>query len=163
MDENRLIGRRNQLPWYLPGDLAYFKQMTLHKSIIMGRKTYASIGKPLPHRRNIVITRSDLKIRHCEVVGSFESALTLTQDESEVMVIGGLSVYTQALPIVQRIYLTQIHHTFSGDTYFPAFNQYTTDQENWQVTREKHYHADQCNQYAYTFTILERIHGENRH
>ena len=104
MDDNRLIGSKNQLPWHLPADLAYFKKLTTGKSILMGRKTYDSIGRPLPNRRNIVITRnSNISIPGCEVVSSIDDALELTKDDLEVMVIGGASLCEQLLPKVNRL------------------------------------------------------------
>ena len=109
MDDNRLIGKDNKLPWHLPADLAYFKKITIGKSILMGRKTYDSIGRPLPNRRNIVITRNtNIVIPGCEVVSNIEQALLITKDEPEVMVIGGASLCEQLLPDVSRLYITKI-------------------------------------------------------
>ena len=110
MDDNRLIGKDNKLPWHLPADLAYFKKITIGKSILMGRKTYDSIGRPLPNRRNIVITRNaNIVIPGCEVVSNIEQAISITKDEPEVMVIGGASLCEQLLPDVSRLYLSLIH------------------------------------------------------
>ena len=105
MDDNRLIGNKNQLPWHLPADLAYFKKLTTGKPILMGRKTYDSIGRPLPNRRNIVMTRnSEISIPGCEVVSSLDEAFELTKGEEEVMVIGGASLCDQLLPEINRLY-----------------------------------------------------------
>jgi dihydrofolate reductase len=147
MDENRLIGRNNALPWHLPADLAYFKKITLGKPIIMGRKTYESIGRPLPGRRNMVISRSaDLKIEGCDVCTSVEQALKIVDDEPEAMLIGGASLYQQTLHMAQALYLTQIHHKFTGDAYFPE-----VDEGVWhEVWREDH-QADSDNPHPYSF------------
>ena len=118
MDDNRLIGKDNGLPWHLPADLAYFKKITTGNSILMGRKTYESIGRALPNRRNIVITRnSEALFSGCEVVDSIDAALSITKNENEVMVIGGASLCEQLLPEVTRLYITQIEGKFKGDIF----------------------------------------------
>ena len=152
MDENRLIGKGNGLPWHLPADLAFFKKITTGNSILMGRKTYDSIGKTLPNRRNIVITRNpEISITGCEVVDSIEKALSITQDEEEVMVIGGANLFEQFLPDVGRLYITHIKGEFKGDTYFPHY-----DENDWiEVSRESH-QPDEKNKYAYQFSIMDR-------
>ncbi len=152
MDDNRLIGNNNQLPWHLPADLAYFKKLTTGKSLLMGRKTYDSIGKPLPNRRNIVISRnSKISISGCEVVSSIEKALILTKDEDEVMVIGGASLCEQLLPQVNRLYITKIDGEFEGDIYFQKY-----DDLNWhQVSCESH-PKDISNAYSHHFIVLDR-------
>ena len=152
MDENRLIGKDNKLPWHLPADLAYFKKITTGKSIVMGRKTYDSIGRPLPNRRNIVISRnSKTLITGCEVLTSIDEVLSTTKDEDEVMIIGGASLCEQLLPQVSRLYITKIEGEFDGDVYFPEY-----DESDWhQVSCESHL-PDDSNQYAYHFLVLER-------
>lgn len=118
---NGVIGRNNQLPWHLPQDLKYFKAVTLGKPVIMGRKTYESIGRPLPGRTNIVVTRDhSWSAEGVEVVHGFEEALAVAQgsNAAEVMVIGGAEIYKEALPLAQRIYLTQIEASPEGDAYF---------------------------------------------
>jgi len=152
MDENRLIGKGNGLPWHLPADLAYFKKITTDNSILMGRNTYDSIGKPLPNRRNIVITRnSEISIKGCEVVNSIEKALSITKDEEEVMIIGGANLFEQLLPDVSRLYITHIEGEFKGETYFPHY-----DENDWlEVSCETH-QPDEKNKYAYQFVILKR-------
>ena len=121
-DKNRVIGYENKMPWYLPGDLKYFKEMTMGKPIIMGRKTFESIGRPLPGRRNIVITRNEqYKSDGIETVSSLEDALMLTKDDEEVMIIGGEQIFRLALPLANRLYITQIHSEFNGDTFFPSY------------------------------------------
>jgi len=152
MDDNRLIGKGNGLPWHLPADLAFFKKITTGNSILMGRKTYDSIGKPLPNRRNIVITRNpEISIKGCEVVNSIEKALSITQDEEEVMVIGGVNLFEQLLPDVNRLYITHIEGEFEGEAYFPYY-----DENDWlEVSCESH-QVDEKNKYAYQFSIMDR-------
>jgi len=126
-DKNRVIGYENKMPWHLPGDLQYFKEMTMGKPIIMGRKTFESIGRPLPGRRNIVISRNErYNADGIEVVSSLDEALQLTKDDVEVMIIGGEQIFRIALPLAQRLYITEIHNEFKGDTYFPEY-------EGWQL------------------------------
>ena len=152
MDENRLIGKDNKLPWHLPADLAYFKKNTTGKSIVMGRKTYDSIGRPLPNRRNIVISRnSKTLITGCEVLSSIDEMLSITKDEDEVMIIGGASLCEQLLPQVSRLYITKIEGKFDGDIYFPEYNE-----ADWrQVSCESHL-PDDLNEHAHHFLVLER-------
>lgn len=120
-DNNRVIGYENAMPWHLPGDLQYFKEQTMGKPMIMGRKTFESIGRPLPGRRNIVITRNrDYEAEGIEVVYSLDEALQLAQGAEEIMIIGGQQIFTESLPIADRLYITHIDHEFVGDTYFPS-------------------------------------------
>src|SRR6195952_4576735 len=114
--ENNAIGKNNQLLWYLPADLKHFKDITTGHTVIMGRKTYDSVGKPLPKRRNIIITRQPITIEGCEVVNSIEAALALCKDEEEVFIVGGAEIYRQAMKLTDRIYLTIIHKEFDGDS-----------------------------------------------
>ncbi|QLH42162.1 MAG: dihydrofolate reductase [Coxiellaceae bacterium] len=154
MANNQVIGRNNQLPWHMPADLKHFKALTTGKPIIMGRKTYESIGRPLPNRRNIVITRqTDWQAAGCEVVHSLQAALMLVKDCAEVMIIGGGIIFQEALPIANRLYLTLIHHDFVGDAYFPALNS-----DEWHETDRIDSAADDANPYAYSFITLERQH-----
>ena len=126
-DKNRVIGYENKMPWHLPGDLQYFKEMTMGKPVVMGRKTFESIGRPLPGRRNIIISRNDsYKAEGIEVVSSLDEALQLTKDVEETMVIGGEQILRLAMPLADRLYITLIDAEFKGDTYFPAY-------ENWQL------------------------------
>jgi dihydrofolate reductase len=153
MDDNQLIGQNNTLPWHLPADLRYFKKITTGKTVLMGRKTYTSIGKPLPKRRNIVVSRSfGFVAEGCEVVGSIEDALRLTENDEEVMVMGGASFYEQMLPMTDRLYITEIEGKFEGDTYFP---KYSTDEFS-EISRESHT-PDEKNQHTYHFTVLQRV------
>lgn len=124
-DKNHVIGLNNEMPWHLPGDLAYFKRMTMGKPIIMGRNTFESIGRALPGRRNIVITRNlDYAARDVEVVHSLQQALDIVTDAEEVMVIGGQQIFTEALPLANRLYITEIDYEFEGDTYFPMYQEW---------------------------------------
>lgn len=152
MDRNRLIGRGNALPWRLPADLAHFKAITLGKPVIMGRKTHESIGRPLPGRHNIVITRNpDYAAPGCSVVTSVEAALAAAGEVPEVMLIGGAQLYAELLPRVQRIYLTRIEAVFEGDAWFPAL----ADSE-WREMERSDHAPDERNAFPYSFLVLER-------
>jgi dihydrofolate reductase len=149
--KNRAIGKDNKLLWYLPNDLKHFKDVTTGHTVIMGRKTFDSVGKPLPRRRNIVVTRQDISIEGCEVVKSIEAALALCAGEDEVFIVGGAEIYRQAIPLTDRIYLTIIDQEFEGDTFFPELN--TGD---WQETQRENFEPDDKNKYSYSFITLER-------
>ena len=153
ISDNNAIGKDNQLLWHMPADLKFFKQTTTGHPVIMGRKTFDSVGKPLPNRQNIVVTRkTGLEIAGVQVVNSLEEAINLVeQKDAEIFIIGGAEIYKEALPKVQRIYLTTIHHTFEADTFFPEMNM-----DDWQETSTVTHKADEKNKYNYTFTILER-------
>lgn len=152
MDDKQLIGKNNALPWHLPADLAYFKKTTTGKTVLMGRKTYESIGFPLPNRRNIIVSRNaSFQAEGCEVVSSIDGALALAKDDDEVMIMGGASFYEQMLPSIDRLYITQIEGEFEGDAHFPEFNR------NEFVETFKESHApDEKNPHAYHFTILDK-------
>jgi dihydrofolate reductase len=152
MDRNRLIGRGNALPWHLPADLAHFKAVTLGKPILMGRKTYESIGRPLPGRHNIVITRNaGYAAPGCTVVSGVEAALAAAGEAPEVMLIGGAQLYAELLSRAGRIYLTRIDAVFEGDAWFPAL-----DAGEWRETECSVHAADERNPYPYSFLVLER-------
>src|SRR5688572_24314058 len=120
MAENRVIGRNNQLPWHLPADLKHFKSLTTGHSVIMGRKTFESMGKPLPNRRNIVITRqANFRADGVDTAHSLEEAISLAKGDAEIFVIGGAEVFRDALNGADRLYLTLIHATIEGDVFFP--------------------------------------------
>jgi len=154
MDTNRLIGAKNRMPWGLkdlPADMAWFRQHTLEKPVLMGRKTFESIGKPLPQRRNIILSRQqDLKIEGCEVIHSFDEALDMFKKE-ELMVMGGSEIYSLAMPYAQRLYCTHIQETFTGDAWFPE-----ADMSAWCRSHEEQHHRDEENKYAYHFEIYQR-------
>ena len=152
MAENRVIGVNNTLPWRLPADLKHFRRLTTGHHVIMGRRNYESIGKPLPDRTNIVVTRNPSYCAPgCLVKHSFEDALASAQNDPEVFVIGGAEIYRQALEHADRMYLTLVHAHIPGDTYFPPF-----DQSHWQeVSRERH-EPDEKNPHACTFLVYDR-------
>lgn len=156
--QNRVIGRENALPWYLPNDLKYFKQTTLGKPIIMGRKTYESIGKPLPGRTNIVITRQeDYQPEGVKVVHSVEEARDLAENvclidgQTEAMIMGGAEIYTLALPHADRLYLTEVHADVEGDAYFPEY-----DKSEWQEVSRENFSAEGANPYDYSFVVYDK-------
>jgi dihydrofolate reductase len=152
VSENGVIGTGNQLPWRLPDDLKHFKALTMGKPIIMGRKTYQSIGKPLPGRKNIVITRDPAwQADGCVVVDSLEGAFAAAEPADEVIVGGGGDLYTQLIDQVDTIHLTRVHVDLEGDVYFP-----TLDAEDWQSTSEERHAADERHPYAFTFETLVR-------
>lgn len=154
MDENRVIGYHNQLPWRLPEDLKFFKRMTLGHPIAMGRKTYESIGKPLPGRENIVISRDEnYDPEGCTVMHSIDDLLAFaTENKSEeVFVIGGSEIFKEVLPHADKLYLTMIHHQFEGDTFFPVF-----DIDKWELETRENGKKDEKNPYDYEFLIYKR-------
>jgi len=150
MDRNRLIGVNNQLPWRLPADMRHFRQITLGYAVLMGRLTWQSLGKPLPGRRNLVLSRNDLELEGAEQVKSIEQAIDLSAGE-ELMVIGGAQVYCAALPLAKRLYLTYVEAEFSGDTWFPEWIE-----SEWSLVEEELRPADEKNSYAMRFVTLER-------
>lgn len=154
MAKDRVIGKDNQMPWHLPADLKHFKQITLGKPVVMGRKTFESIGKPLPGRRNIVISRHPpaATIAGVEWAGSLQQAFELVQDVEEAMVIGGAEIYRQCLADASRLYLTLIELETTGDTFFPDYQQ----SNNWRVIQQESHQPDDKNPCAYTFVTLER-------
>lgn len=152
MDRNRLIGNNNELPWHLPADLAHFKKITLNKPILMGRKTYESIGRPLPGRQNIVLTRkADLEIEGVTVVTSLEAAIEICEGIDEVMVIGGGTIYELVIPQAQRMYLSYVDGEFEGDAWFPDF-----DESQWDISESIVQEPDEKNRYACRFVTYER-------
>ncbi len=151
VDERGGMGLNNALPWHLPADLAYFKKHTVGKPIIMGRKTYESIGRPLPGRLNIVLSRGARKIAGVEVVSSLEAAYELTKDVPEVMVIGGVAIFKAALDQAECIYLTRVHHVFEADVFFPAL-----DRSIWHEELLTQREADTANPYDLSFYCYTR-------
>lgn len=148
--ENNVIGAENEMPWHLPADLAYFKKTTSGHAVVMGRKTFESIGKPLPNRKNIILTRDQhFQREDCQVIHSVEEALEYEQGQ-ELFVIGGAEVYRQFLPHANKVYLTRIHKSFEGDAYFPELG------DEWQLTSSEKHVADEKNRYDYEFQIFEK-------
>lgn len=146
VDEKRGLGKENKLLCHLPADLKHFKSITLGKPVIMGRKTYQSIGKALPGRLNIVLSKNNAMIVDAVVVHSIEQALSLTKDEPEVMIIGGAQLFKQAMPLAHRIYLTVIHAHFDADVFFPEL-----DMNSWQCIEAIKRPQDENNKYDLTF------------
>lgn len=152
--QNNVIGRGNDLPWRLPDDLKRFKALTLGKPVIMGRKTYVSIGRPLPQRHNIVISRQPgLTLPDCTVVSSLDGALAAAGDAAEAMVIGGAEIFAQVLPRTDRIYLTRVHANVEGDTFFPELVS-----EDWIELDSEYHPADDRHAFPFTFLQLRRAH-----
>lgn len=159
MAENGVIGRNNQLPWYLPEDLRYFKKTTMGKPIIMGRKTFESIGKPLPGRTNIVISsQQDLVLPEgVRLASSVESALAIAEGVAlidgidEVMVIGGEQIYAMFMPRATRLYLTKVHAAVDGDAWFSAYKE-----NDWEQVSQQCFAASANNPYDYSFCVLQR-------
>ena len=149
--DNGVIGQNNSLPWHLPDDLRHFKRLTLGKPVIMGRKTFDSIGKPLPGRSNIVVSRSpDWNVAGVQKVFSPAEAVALAAASEEAMVIGGAGLFAALFSETQKIYLTEVHHPYAGDVYFPPF-----DRQDWtEVSREEH--AREAGQPAFAFVTLLR-------
>ncbi|MDB1122267.1 type 3 dihydrofolate reductase [Vibrio algarum] len=151
MAKNRVIGKENQMPWHLPADFVWFKRCTLGKPVIMGRKTYDSIGRPLPGRQNIVISRdTSLKIEGVDCVSSIEEAIEMASDQNEIMIIGGGSIYQACLEKANCLYLTFIDLDVEGDTQFPDWKQ------GWRETYSESFVADEKNAHDMRFVVLER-------
>ncbi|MBW8051009.1 MAG: dihydrofolate reductase [Cytophagales bacterium] len=152
--QNNVIGKDNKLMWHLPADLKHFKEITMGHHIIMGRKTFEAIGKALPDRTSIIITRQKgLLATDCLVVNSLEEAIKLAKmnNENEAFIIGGGEIYKLAMNIANKIYLTRIGESFEGDTFFPVINK-----KKWEETARKEFSADEKNRYNYAFVELEK-------
>ena len=153
MAENRVIGIENKMPWHLSADLKQFKKITMGKPILMGRKTFESIGRPLPGRKNIIISRNHgYRQPGCEVYHSIDAALKSCAGSEEIMIIGGSDFYRSMLPKATHLYLTLIHTVISGDTFFPAFNW-----SEWQEINRQDVTHDKSVPFEYSFIVLERI------
>ncbi|YCA44805.1 type 3 dihydrofolate reductase [Bacillus sp. JZ8] len=153
MDDNNLIGKDNALPWHLPADLAYFKKVTTNHTIVMGRKTYESIGRPLPNRKNVVLTHStSFQEEGVTVIHSLDELKEMAnRSNEELFIIGGARLYEQLLPVADRLYVTHIRATFDGDTHFPVFSK-----EEWKIIDSKEHKKDEKNAYDYEFVVYER-------
>lgn len=153
MAHRRVIGYQGGMPWHMPADLKHFKQWTQGKAIMMGRKTFDSLGKPLSNRRNIVISRqSGLELPGCEVYGDANAVLTDWPSDQELMIIGGASLYEQVISLADRMILTFIDAECQGDTFFPAW-----DSDEWQMADRDEHKADDKNPHDYQFIIFERV------
>jgi len=152
--DNGVIGRGGGLPWHLPADLKRFKRLTSGHHMVMGRRTWDSIGRrPLPGRPTIVVSRDPSFVAEgAQAARSVEEALELAAGADEVFIAGGEAIYRAALPVADRIYLTRVHACFDGDTHFPAF-----DANDWQVVVEERHEPDEKNPYAHTFLVYERV------
>lgn len=152
--ENRIIGNKNTIPWHLPADFKYFKEATRGKVVVMGLNTFNSIGgKPLPERKHIILNNNPNYVppESCKVAHSIDEVGEMTKAEQEVMICGGASVYRQFLPLAQRLYLTYVHASPDGDTYFPEVNM-----QEWKEVKRIDNKADEKNKYDYSFVVLEK-------
>lgn len=154
MDQNRLIGKDNTLPWHLPADLQYFKKVTMGKPIVMGRKTFDSIGRVLPGRENVIVTRNRSYTNdNCTVLYSVDEVKQFAEaSEQEVFIIGGAEIFKEILPVADRLYITEIQESFEGDTYFP-----TIDEKRWKQISSTSGIVDEKNKYAHQYIVLERV------
>lgn len=158
MDKKRTIGLNGTMPWHLPADLAYFKKRTWGKPVVMGRKTYESIGRALPGRDNIVITRDpDFKAEGCTIIRSLEDLKRLDEfglhcHSDEVMILGGAQIYRQTMPMASKMYITLIDAEFEGDTYFPEW-----DEREWELCEQIDGTVDEKNVYPHQFLVYRRI------
>ena len=153
--ENNVIGKDNDLLWSLPDDLQFFKETTEGHPIILGRKNYEAIGRALPNRRNIIVSRQeDLEVDGCEVTSSVEEAIELAKEteNEEIFITGGGEIYRRALPLANRIYLTRVHAEIEGDVFFPELSE-----EEWEEVDRKEHPADEKHEYAFTFLIYDRV------
>ncbi|UOQ42773.1 dihydrofolate reductase [Halobacillus salinarum] len=158
MDRNQLIGKNNDLPWYLPNDFKFFKETTWGQTIIMGRKTFESFGKPLPNREHVILTRSgNFHDQECKVVRSINEILTMEKEnpEKEWFVIGGSVLFKEMMPYADKMYMTFIDEEFDGDTYFPSI-----DYTKWRLSHETKGKKDERNPYDYYFRIYQRVETE---
>ncbi len=151
VDEKNGIGKNNQLLCHMPADLKHFKQLTIGHPVIMGRKTFESVGKPLVQRRNIIVTTKNIEIEGCEIAHSIDEAIDLCHGEEKVAIIGGASIFEQSMNLVDTLYLTRLHHTFDADTFFPQI-----DKETWEEVETEHHPADEKNSFAYTFITYRK-------
>jgi len=151
MGKNREVGLDLKIPWHIPEDFKYFKETTFGKPVIMGLKTFKSLGKPLPGRRNIVLNFDKIDIPGCEVITSIPEAIEAVKDEEEAFIIGGASIYKQFLDKVDRLYMTYIDHEFEANIFFPEF-----DIDEWKMISETKGKKDEKNPYDYYFRVYER-------
>lgn len=153
VSENNVVGKENKLPWKLSADLKHLKSLTMGHHIIMGRKTWESLGKALPGRINVVITTDkNFKAEGGVVVQSLKEALTVSSSDDEIFIFGGGKIFKEAMPLVKKIYMTKVHSIIDGDTFFPVL-----DMKDWKETSREDFKADEKNQYDYSFVTLERV------
>ncbi len=152
VSENNVIGKDNDLIWKLPRDMRHFKETTTGHFIIMGRKTFESNGRPLPNRTNVVITRDkNYTAEGCVIVHSLEDAISEAKNDSETFIIGGGEIYKKSMKLIDRIYITKIHHAFEGDTFFPEINM-----DEWNEVDRRDFEPDEKNIYAFTIFTLDK-------
>jgi len=152
--KNNVIGKDNDIPWYLPADLKYFKRVTTGHHIIMGRKVYQSIGKPLPKRTNVIVTRNPFFIvSNCFIANSIEEGISIAQEngDDEVMIIGGGEIYKQTMDLWDKLYITEVDAVVAGDIYFPEM-----DLDQWALVSKEDHQKDSKNQYNYSFQVYDR-------
>jgi dihydrofolate reductase len=153
MSSNSLIGRDGDLPWHLSADLQHFKSITMGKPMVMGRLTYESIGRPLPGRENIVLTRDpDYKADGCTIVHDLEQITSRCSDTEEIMIIGGAQLYIETIPLANKLFITEVHAELAGDTFFPDF-----DRKQWREIERQYFDADEKNDFDYSFVVLEHV------
>ncbi len=150
--ENGIIGGENRLLWHISEDLRHFKAITSGHPVVMGRKTYESLGRPLPNRENIVITRSQIEIEGCRVVHSLQEALDLFTPRDQIFIIGGAEIYRAAMPLADRFFLTRVHHPYEGDTSFPEWSE-----AEWECIKQEHHERGEKYEYPYTFEEYRRV------
>lgn len=156
LSENNVVGVRNQLPWKLSADLKRLKALTMGHHIIMGRKTYESIGKPLPGRTNVIISRNkDYQAEGCVLANSLQHALEIALDDEEVFVFGGGEIFNEAMDKADKIYMTRVHKHIDGDTYFPVVKPF-----EWRIIDLEEFKADEKNEYDYSFMTLVKAEEE---
>ena len=149
--QNGVIGDKNSLLWHISEDLRFFKRTTSGHPVIMGRKTYESLGRPLPNRTNVVISRTPRTIEGCRVVGSLEEAVAMFPKEEEIFIIGGAQIYALALGIADKMYLTRVGHDYEGDTSFPKWNE-----QEWQLESKESFEQGEKYPHPFAFEIYER-------
>lgn len=149
--ENGTIGDKNTLLWHIKEDMKHFRTLTTGHPVVMGRKTYDSLGRPLPNRRNVVITRQDIAIEGCEIAHSLEEALSLFTPDEEVFVLGGAQIYAEAMPLADRFYLTVVEHPYEGDTAFPKW-----DRDQWQLIESERFEQGESYPHPFRFETYER-------
>ncbi len=149
--QNGVIGDKNSLIWHIKEDLQYFKHTTSGHPVIMGRKTYESLGRPLPNRENVVITRQNIEIEGCRVVHSLEEAVSLFSSDEEIFIIGGAEIYGQALEIADRLYITRIFNDYEGDTHFPQW-----DNKKWHLISKHYFERGATFDYPFSFERYNR-------
>ena len=153
MDRNRVIGKGDALPWHISSDLKNFKKITMGKPIVMGRKTHESIGRPLPGRENIILTRDKTyQATGCTILHSMDEIFEHCNDVEEVMITGGAEIYKLSLEQATNLYLTEVHTEIEGDTFFPEF-----DRSEWKEVSREDFSADEKNEFDYSFVLLERV------